>query len=82
MIENDYYIFYATAKVNGRIENIQCWHGCSKTLTQIDKAKGFTFNPLHGKGGAGVNGVENSEGNGGRELAEYGRCNLDCYDTV
>lgn len=55
--------------------------GTARHFHRIDKAQGFTFNPLHGKGGAWGNGVGNSEENGGRELAEYGRCDLDYYDT-
>ena len=68
MIENDYYIFHATDKVNGRRECIQCGRGAARDFLRLIKHKGLPlFNPLNGKGGAGIG---NSEGKGVRKTAE------------
>lgn len=71
MIENHYYIFHAADKVNGRKESIQCGMGEAGDFLRLIKHKGLLLlNPLHGKGGAGGDVIENSEGNGGRKTAE------------
>lgn len=69
--ENDYYIFYATNKVSGRREIIQCGMGAAKDFLRLIGHEGLSlFNPLHGEGGVGGHGGVNIGGNGGRRLAE------------
>ena len=54
MIENDYYIFYATDKASGKREMIQCGMGAARDFLRLIGHKGLPlFNPLHGEGGAG-----------------------------
>lgn len=65
--ENDYYIFYATNKVSGRREIIQCGMGAAKDFLRLIGHEGLSlFNPLHGEGGVGGHGGVNIGGNGGR----------------
>lgn len=67
-IENDYYIFHATDKVDGRREIIQCGMGAARDFLRLTGHEGLPlFNPLHGEGGAGGHGGENP---GGRRVAE------------
>lgn len=70
VIENDYYIFHATDKVNGRREIIQCGMGAARDFLRLIGHEGLPlFNPLHGEGGAGGHGGGNPGGNGGRRPA-------------
>lgn len=51
-IENDYYIFNAINKTNGRKEIIQCGMGAAKDFLKMLGHEGLPlFNPLHGEGG-------------------------------
>lgn len=50
MIENDYYIFCATDRINGKEEIIQCGMKAARDLLKLLGHKGVPlFNPLHGK---------------------------------
>ena len=67
MIENDYYIFYATDKASGKREIIQCGMGAARDFLRLIGHKGLPlFNPLHGEGGVGGYGG----GNNGRRRQE------------
>lgn len=51
-IENDYYIFEATSKVNGKKEIIQCGMTAARDFLKKINHEGLPlFNPLHGEGG-------------------------------
>ena len=46
MIENDYYIFYATDKASGKREMIQCGMGAARDFLRLIGHKGLPlFNP-------------------------------------
>ena len=71
MIENDYYIFYATDKASGKREMIQCGMGAARDFLRLIGHKGLPlFNPLHGEGGAGGYGGGNIGNNGRRRQEE------------
>ena len=71
MIENDYYIFYATDKASGKREIIQCGMGAARDFLRLIGHKGLPlFNPLHGEGVAGGYGGGNIGNNGRRRQEE------------
>lgn len=60
IIENDYYIFEATGKVNGKKEIIQCGMTAARDFLKKINHEGLPlFNPLHGVGETGENGGGN-----------------------
>ena len=68
-IENDYYIFEATSKVNGKKEIIQCGMTAARDFLKKINHEGLPlFNPLHGEGGTGKKGSKTSGGNESKEV--------------
>ena len=62
-IENDYYIFDATSKLNNAKETIQCGMGAARDFLKLINHKGLPlFNPLHRTTGAGKHARGNQEG--------------------
>lgn len=68
-IENDYYIFEATSKANGKKEIIQCGMTAARDFLKKINHEGLPlFNPLHGEGGTGKKGSKTSGGNESKEV--------------
>ena len=68
-IENDYYIFEATSKVNGKKEIIQCGMTAARDFLKKINHEGLPlFNPLHGEGEIGKKGNKTSGGNESKEV--------------
>lgn len=68
-IENDYYIFEATSKTNGKKEIIQCGMTAARDFLKKINHEGLPlFNPLHGEGGTGKKGSKTSGGNESKEV--------------
>lgn len=69
IIENDYYIFEATGKVNGKKEIIQCGMTAARDFLKKINHEGLPlFNPLHGVGETGENGGRNSGDNKSKKV--------------
>lgn len=70
-IENDYYIFNAINKINGRKEIIQCGMDAAKDFLKMLGHEGLPlFNPLHGEGGTVTTTGRTSKGGGTGEQKE------------
>ena len=68
-IENDYYIFEATSKANGKKEIIQCGMTAARDFLKKINHEGLPlFNPLHGEGETGKKGSKTSGGNESKEV--------------
>lgn len=66
-IENDYYIFEATNRVNETKKIIQCGMGAARDFLKLTKRQGLPlFNPLHRMRGAGEHGGGNQGSHGSR----------------
>lgn len=68
-IENDYYIFEATSKGNGKKEIIQCGMTAARDFLKKINHEGLPlFNPLHGEGGTSKKGGKTSGGNESKKV--------------
>lgn len=68
-IENDYYIFEATSKVNGKKEIIQCGMTAARDFLKKINHEGLPlFNPLHGEGGTEKKGGKTSGSGESKEV--------------
>lgn len=84
IIENDYYIFEATNKLNDKKEIIQCGMGAARDFLKLINHKGLPlFNPLHGMGGVGNHGGGNQRDHGdGRTEVVWNPVAKQLYNAI